>query len=168
MTKDYFYELEQTLLANNIDLKSDDTMIVGKPVWQYQKFDFFKNILDINKRKLINDNLIYARGITDDGKNIVSTGEASLRETIKSKFKPSHDNWNRYAEQLIQHARQAENAQEFGDWFINETFKTHMPELHTIIVDKEVIIYVSAGVHRLAMLDWIQYNGFVNKKFFPK
>lgn len=99
------------------------------------------------------------------------TGKTTtLEATIRQKFlRSSNGNWALHWDSLIGHARVANSARDFGDWFINESFLDHIVELF-LVRDKQglndISIYVNGGVHRMAILEWVGYPGSFNRQYF--
>lgn len=160
----YFFELEKSLNGNSIKFKPDDTMTIGKGLFEYNKTPYMPST-PFNERLVL-----YGRGIATDNVDLISglnLQTASLRNTVAQKFDEDvSGNWIKYVSSMIEAAHVSKSAQEFGDWFIERSFSHHQPELHAVDDNGKQYLYVTGGVHRLALLDLIQYNKPINTKYF--
>lgn len=118
-------------------------------------FDELPNEIKFNKDKIIHNRL--AR---DGGKYI----ECFLRDKLIG----VHDTWFYHYDDLAAHAEKYDS-QEFCEWFIGYSFKAEVPSIRVDLkLLKDGSIVVTEGNHRIAMLQWLGYEGTLNKKYFMK
>lgn len=118
-------------------------------------FDELPNEIKFNRDKIIHNRL--AR---DGGKYI----ECFLRDKLIG----VHDTWFSHYDYLDYYAQEYDS-QEFCEWFIGYSFKAEVPSIRVDLkLLKDGSIVVTEGNHRIAMLQWLGYEGTLNKKYFMK
>ena len=118
-------------------------------------FDELPNEIKFNKDKIIHNRL-------------AKDGDKYIEFLLRDKLTGEGDNWFYHYKNLADHARKYDS-QEFCKWFIGYSFKAEVPSIRVDLkLLKDGNIVVTEGNHRIAMLQWLGYEGTLNKKYFMK